>query len=234
MDWDYHVGMLNYTDQFEQRFWMSQQMFYDLVDELHVPLLTLSYIQSMRSNSGNNPIYPEVIVAISLRILGPSDTFESCADNYGISVPSVKRIFNMFLNCIDYNETSRAIVIKFTLGEDELRDLAQQLMDVLTCPQGLYWGHIGAIDGWVPLTEKPRGVINQADYFSEHYKSYGLNIQAVCDWDLLFVDVAGKINDVQAFNCCTGLIEWFETLPDWCFVSADNAYPLTQKKVGSA
>ncbi len=53
-DWDCHVGMLEYTDQFEQRFWMSQKMFYDLVDELRVPL-TVSYIQSMRSTSGNNP-----------------------------------------------------------------------------------------------------------------------------------------------------------------------------------
>ena len=55
-------------------------MFDDLVEELHVPL-TVLFVQSMRSTSGNKPIYPEVIVAIGLRILGPSDTFESCADN---------------------------------------------------------------------------------------------------------------------------------------------------------
>jgi hypothetical protein len=80
--------MLNYTDQFEHRLRMSQQMFYDLVDELHVPL-TVLYIQSMRSTSGNNPFYPKVIIAIDLRILGPSDTFEPCANNCGISVHSV-------------------------------------------------------------------------------------------------------------------------------------------------
>jgi hypothetical protein len=51
---------------------MSLQMFDDLVDELHVPL-TVSYVQLMRSTSGNNPIYPEVIVPTGLRILGPSD-----------------------------------------------------------------------------------------------------------------------------------------------------------------
>jgi hypothetical protein len=33
-----------------------------------------------------------------LRILGPSDTFESCANNYGLSVPSVRRVFDLFLN----------------------------------------------------------------------------------------------------------------------------------------
>jgi hypothetical protein len=103
----------------------------------------------------------------------------------------------------------------------------------LTCPQGLYWGHIGAIDGWFPWIEKPRGVSNQADYFSGHYKAYGLNIQAMCDPDLLFVYVAvagpGKIIDVRAFNYCMGLINYFKYLPDWYFVSADYAYPLTQK-----
>jgi hypothetical protein len=41
-------------------------MFDDLVEELHVPL-TVSFVQSMRSTSGNEPIYPEVIVAIGLQ-----------------------------------------------------------------------------------------------------------------------------------------------------------------------
>ena len=207
-------------------------MFDDLVEELRVPL-TVSFVQSMRSTSGNEPIYPEVIVAISLRILGPSDTFESCANNYGMSVPLAKRVFDLFLNAIDFNETCRAMRIELPQGEEKLRDLAQRWLDVSTCPQGLYWGHIGAIDGWFPRTEMPCGVSNQADYFSGHYVAYGLNIQAMCDPDLLFMYVAvagpGKINDSRAFSRCTGLIEWFVTLPDWCFVSADNAYPPTRK-----
>jgi hypothetical protein len=75
---------------------MSQSMFDDLVEELRIPL-TVLFVQSMRSTSGNKPIYHEVIVAFGLRILGPSDTFESCADNYGLSVPLAKRVFDLFL-----------------------------------------------------------------------------------------------------------------------------------------
>ncbi len=60
----YHVAMLEYTEQFEQRFWMSQQMFYDLVDKLRVPL-TVLYIKLMGYTSGNNPIYPEVILPLT-------------------------------------------------------------------------------------------------------------------------------------------------------------------------
>ncbi len=103
-----------------------------------------------------------------------------------------------------------------------LRDLAQRGSDVLTCPKELYWGHIGAINGWLPWTEKPHGVSNQANYYSRHYQAYGLNIQAMCDPDLVFMYVAvaglGKINDARAFSRCMGLIDWFDSLPNWCFV----------------
>jgi hypothetical protein len=79
----------------------------------------------------------------------------------------------------------------------------------------------------------PCGVSNQAGYYTRHYQAYGLNIQTMCDPDLVFMYVAvagpGKINDVHALSCYTGLINWFESLPNWCFVSADNAYPLTIK-----
>ena len=68
---------------------MSRSMFDDLVEELCVPL-TVSVAHSLRSTSGNEPIYPEVIVGIGVMILGPSDTFESCANNYGLSVPLVR------------------------------------------------------------------------------------------------------------------------------------------------
>ena len=142
-------------------------MFDDLVEELRVPL-TVSVAHSLSSTSGNTPIYPEVIVAIGLQILGPLDTIESCADNYGLSVPLVRCVFDLFLNKIDYNETCRAKLINFPQGEDELRDLSQRWLDVSACPQGLYWGHIGAIDGWFPWTEMSCGVSNQTNYFSRH------------------------------------------------------------------
>jgi hypothetical protein len=56
--------MLEYTNEFEKRFRMSRSMFDDLVEELRAPL-TVLFVKSMNSSSGNEPIYPEVIVAIS-------------------------------------------------------------------------------------------------------------------------------------------------------------------------
>ncbi len=98
VDWEYHINMLEYTNEFEQRFWMSWSLFDDLVEveELRVPL-TVSVAQSLRSTSKNEPTYPGMIVAIGLWILGSSDTIGSCADNYGQSVPSVKCVLICFL-----------------------------------------------------------------------------------------------------------------------------------------
>jgi hypothetical protein len=87
VDSEYHINMLEYSNEFEQRLLMSWSMFDDLVEELHVPL-TVSVAQSLSSTSGNEPIYPEMIVALGLQNLGPSGTIGSCADNYGLLVSS--------------------------------------------------------------------------------------------------------------------------------------------------
>jgi hypothetical protein len=76
VDWEYHVNMLEYTNEFNQRFCMSQIMFDDLVEELCIPL-TVSVVHSPSSTSRNKPSYPEVIFGIGLWILGPPDTIES-------------------------------------------------------------------------------------------------------------------------------------------------------------
>jgi hypothetical protein len=72
-------------------------------------------------------------------------------------------------------------------------------------------GFLGAIDDWLPRIEMPYDVSNQVDYFSGHYRCYGLNVQAVCDPDLiyLFMGVAapGKVNDVRAFLRCDILVD---------------------------
>ena len=132
VDWEQHVSMLEHTSEFGKRFRMSRIMFDDLVEELQVPL-TVSFVQSMSSTSGNEHIYLEVIVAIGLRILGPSDTFESCAYNYGLSVPSVRQVSDLSLNAIDFNKTCCAMRIDLPQGEEKLRDLAQWWLDVCVC-----------------------------------------------------------------------------------------------------
>ena len=98
---------------------------------------------------------------------------------------------------------------------------------------GLFNGHLGTIDGWLSCTEMSWDVTNQTDYFSGHYQCYGLNVQAVCDPDLLFlytcIGAPGKTNDIRAFGWCQKLHEWLEALPEDYFISGDNAYPLSRR-----
>jgi len=46
---------------------------------------TMSVKHSVSSTSENEPFYPEVIVAVGLRVLGCGDTHTSLADAYGMS-----------------------------------------------------------------------------------------------------------------------------------------------------
>ena len=94
-------------------------------------------------------------------------------------------------------------------------------------------GHLAALDGWLARTDMPVDVHNTIDYWSGHYKIYGLNIQALVGPNLEFlyfcVAAPGKTNDSPAFKRCQGLIDWLNDLPPEYFISADNAYILSRK-----
>jgi len=233
VDWDYHREMLLYTGQFENRFRMEENHFDRLLEVLQTPL-TVSFKHSLSSTSGNEPITPEIILACGLRFLGLGENPPGLADTYGMSISSAKRVIRMFLNAVDYNETcpDLQIVLPDPNDREELDKLADEWEGVST-GGNILSGHLGALDGWLPRTEAPRDVDNQGDYWSGHYQCYGLNCQALCDPDLLFmffcVSAPGKCNDNRAFGRCRGLKEWLAALPDEYFVGGDNAYTVTRK-----
>ena len=232
-DWNYHRHMLSYTGRFENRFRMEENHFDRLLDELRTPL-TVSFKHSLSSTSGNQPIAPEVILACGLRFLGLGENPPGLADTYGMSVSSAKRVIRMFLNAVDYNTTCPDLQVVLPDPNDrvELDKLADEWEGVSTGGNVLS-GHLGALDGWLPRTEAPRDVNNQGDYWSGHYQCFGLNCQALCDPDLLYmffcVSAPGKCNDNRAFGRCKGLKEWLAALPDEYFVGGDNAYTVTRK-----
>ena len=106
-------------------------------------------------------------------------------------------------------------------------------MDELSGANHLFYGVVGAIDGWLACTEKPKGVLHPTDYFSGHYHRFGLNIQAIADANLRFIYFAvagtGRSNDARVFNRCFQLRGWIESLPDGFFLIGDNAYTLSDK-----
>jgi hypothetical protein len=52
-------------------------------------------------------------------------------------------------------------------------------------------GCIGALDGWLCRIKVPSSsdMMNVSSYFSGHYQSYGVNVQATCDVDCRFKSI---------------------------------------------
>ena len=198
------------------------------------PAITVDYMRSSNSTSGNDPIYPEIILGMGLRFIGLGSALQDLADLYGMSLPSARRAINAFLDAIDYNTELEELQVRLPdpANREALDDLAHRWSSCSTA-FGLFTHNLGCMDGWFPRTEMPRDVDNQTDYYSGHYQCHGLNIQALCDPDLLFLYVAvaapGKVNDDRAFNRCSGLLDWLEALPSDFYVIADNAYVLSRR-----
>jgi hypothetical protein len=93
--------------------------------------------------------------------------------------------------------------------------------------QQLFFGIIGAIDGYLQPIAKPRKKdcdgFPQA-YWSEHYMSNGLNVQAVCDSNCYFLYFG-----VVAPGKCTKLFQIVSNLCPGQYIVCDVAYTLTDQ-----
>ena len=100
--WDVNENMLLQTDAFEQRFQMPEEHVYALLDTIRHAIMA-GFKRSRNSTSGNDPIYPEVVLAMGLRFTGIGSTAFDLADLYGMSELSVKRCIIMFLDAVNLN-----------------------------------------------------------------------------------------------------------------------------------
>ena len=74
--------------------------------------LTVSFKHSMNSTSGNDPIYPEVIVTAGLQFFGCRDMPSSLAVTYGMLDASAYPVVKTFLDAVDENKNCRAIQVR--------------------------------------------------------------------------------------------------------------------------
>ena len=56
--------------------------------------------------------------------------------------------------------------------------------DTISNAHSVFFGVIGAIDGWLCTTNKPSDVPNPGDFYSGHYKKFGSNVQGKCNAEL--------------------------------------------------
>ena len=99
---------------------------------------------------------------------------------------------------------------------------------------GVFQHNLGCLDGWLPFTVAP-DVSNQADDYPRLYQSHSLNVQAMCDPDLLFLFVSvaapGKLNDLRELNHCSDLRAWFNALPNEYYALRDTAYRSLSRRI---
>ena len=97
---------------------------------------------------------------------------------------------------------------------------------------GAHFGCVGAINGWLCCTNKPR-VHNAAHHCSGHCQRHGIDVQAVVDAKLLFLHSGtirpGQMNDARAFQNCAKLSKWLNDLPKEHFLIGNDAHPLSQR-----
>ena len=233
-DIDSQTVALLATEMFTRRFRMPKAHFDYLLNAIRSDITVDDRKSSNSTKGATLPISPEIVVRCGLDRLAHGTSELILQDLYGISLSSTSRVIELFLDAVDNNTSCPELQVNLPDPTSivELDNMAKR-WSMTSTKYLLLDGFLGALDGWLPRTEKPRGVTNQSDYFSGHYQCFGLNVQAMCDPDLVFMYYAvaapGKVNDIRAFRRCDGLQHWIQALPDGFYIGADNAYPLSRK-----
>lgn len=228
MNWKLHVQSLVHENLFHVKYRMSLDSFNKLLDLL-TPALRLK--EQFAIVSGFEPICCEVMLHCAIRYLAGGSYHDIRATAH-ISKPS---FFRLLWHTIDAITSCPALAVELpepTAGGLSL--LRAGFRGISYC--GVMDGCVGALDGYLMRITAPSHAEcgNVTAYFSGHYCTYGVNIQAMCDADCRFtffsLAAPGKTNDNVAIKK-TSLPAWLESLPPGYFIAADCAYSLTEHLV---
>ena len=112
---------------------------------------------------GNNPITPVMIVAIGLRFLR-GEKPKSLADTFGTSISSIHRVVGHFLDAVDLCQHKFLSTDLLPVGYSDRIRVAREWGE-RSSAFGIFFGCLGAMDGWLCTTEKPEDVDNPGDFF---------------------------------------------------------------------
>jgi len=168
-------------------------------------------------------ILPELCLYACLRYLA-GGSYSDIKFFTGISVASLYRVV---WKCIDAINECDSLAVKFPTTLDEVKEAAKGFETIST--QGCIWNCVSVIDGYHLQIQTPskNEVRNVRSFFSGHYQTHGLNIQAACDHNccFTFLGVAGPgvMGDRDAINMVK-LGSLVEDLPGLYCVIGDCAY----------
>ena len=198
MNWNLHVQSLLHENLFHVKYRMSLDAFNELLDLL-TPVLRLK--EQFAIVSGFEPICNELMLHCAIRYLARGSYHDICAIAH-ISKPS---FFRLLWHTIDTITSCPALAV-------ELPDLTVGGLSLLHAGfkgisyGGVMDGCVGALYGYLMQITAPSHTEcgNVTAYFSGHYCTYGVNIQAMCDADchITFFSLAapGKTNNNVAIK----------------------------------
>ena len=220
--WDPFANQLVHENMFRLDHRMSRSSFDKLIGILGNSI-SINPIKSS-NNSGERPISEGIVLHCTLWYLA-GGSYLDIRKVVGISKSSFYRCVSKGINAIVNCE---ALKMHFPANHKEYVEASNKFN--LLSLHGAMHGCIGVIDGWLCPIKAPSvdecGNVNA--FFSGHYQTYGLNVQAVCNYKCQFVYACcqnpGSSSDIRAYNACA-LKPVVDDLPPGFYIGGDNAYP---------
>jgi len=208
INWHRHVQSLLHENLFHVKYRMSLSAFDKRLDLLSPKLKLNAKFARM---AGSEPISTEIMLHCTIRYLAGGSYHDIRATAF-ISRPSFFRLVWHTIDVINSCDTLNMDLPRL----HELDQLCSGFYQILT--DGVMDGCVGALDGYHMRITAPshRECGNVSAYFSGHYCTYGLNVQAVCDADcrvnFYSLTALGKTNDNISIKK-TSLPAWLNSLP---------------------
>ena len=226
LEWDAFCDRHATRADFQRHIRMSKTSFDKLLALIRHDLM----VDDIKARSRGGAILPELCLYCCLRYCA-GGSYSDVKYFIGISTSSFYRVV---WKCIDAINRCSELSIDFPQTTDEVIRAAKGFTSISS--QGCIWNCVAVVDGYHLQIKPPSKseVSNVKSFFSGHYQTYGLNIQAACDHNcrFLFIGVAGPgvMGDRDAIKqiCLASLIE---TLPGLYCAIGDCAYTASEHLV---
>ncbi len=226
LQWDTFCAKYAGRQDFQRHLRMSAESFAKLVSFVRHALAVNHKMAALRGGS----IPAEICVYSCVRYLA-GGSYSDIRFFTGVSTASLYRII---WKCVDAINACPDLDIRFPRTNEEVIEAARGFQTIST--QGCIWNCISVVDGYhlQIVTPSKTEVRNVRSFFSGHYQTYGLNIQAACDHHCRFTYLGiagpGVMGDRDAINQVT-LGAMVENLSGLYCVIGDCAYTATEHMI---
>jgi hypothetical protein len=183
----------------------------------------------MASRRGG-PIFPEIMLYLTLRYCAGG----SYSDIHMFTGISTASFYRCMWRTIDAINSTTALQIKFPQTLDDCAKAAKGFEYISS--NAAIVNCVAAVDGYHLQTDTPSSneVANVRSFYSGHYQTYGVNVQAAVDHNcrFVFIGVAGPgvMGDREALNQVS-IGDMIENLPGFYCVIGDCAYTPTEHMI---